>query len=258
MQDNIDAQLTTEFLPSGELTDPEQMPKLAEGDEVLEMGDDFDFGDFQVVRREFFAHTREPSLTFNKCKVYVNSACLNRFPDTEYVQILISREAKILALRPSREGVRDSFAWAYMSKGKRKPKQLSGKMFFAGVTSMMKWNPESRFKLLGTLIHSNGEYLIAFDLTSFEEFEKVYAEGETSSVSKTPTFPADWQNQFGVSVKEHRQTMEVNIFDGYAVYSIKDNTARAVVPTSEEKSTDSDMSHNLLLPSTSFGGDSNG
>ena len=44
-------------------------------DEILELGDDFDFDGFQVVRREFFAHTTEPAVSFNNCKFYVNSAC---------------------------------------------------------------------------------------------------------------------------------------------------------------------------------------
>ena len=42
-------------------------PVLADGDEILEL-EDFNFDDFQVVRREFFAHLREPSVTFNECK----------------------------------------------------------------------------------------------------------------------------------------------------------------------------------------------
>ena len=46
-------------------------PTLIEGDEIIEV-DNFDFDDFQVVRREFFAHMREPSVTFNECKFQVN------------------------------------------------------------------------------------------------------------------------------------------------------------------------------------------
>lgn len=256
MQDNFGTQITTDLRCPEDKSAAEQIPQLLEGDEILEMGSDFYFDDFQVVRREFFAHTREPSLTFNNCKVYVNSACLNRFPKTEYVQILVNRDTRILAIRPCKEGARDSFAWSYMSKGKRKPRQLSGKVFFAGITTMMKWNPQSRFKLLGTLIHSNGEYLIAFDLTSFEEFEKVYGEGKKSTASKTPSYPAEWHNQFGMSVRDHSQSMEVNIFDGYAIYSIKDNTASNVVPSSDESDEGGNMRHGLLPPEMLGGNDS--
>ena len=76
------------------------VPVLTKDDELLVMEDGFDFEGFQVVRREFFAHLHEPSVTFNNCKFYVNSACLSKFPKVEYVQVLVNRESKILALRP--------------------------------------------------------------------------------------------------------------------------------------------------------------
>ena len=58
-----------------------QKPSLAKDDEILDMTGGFDFDDYQVVRREFFAHIKEPSVTFNECKLYVNAACLSKFPN---------------------------------------------------------------------------------------------------------------------------------------------------------------------------------
>ena len=63
MQDNMDVQFMKGYHPTD--TEPEKRPVLSEGEEILDMSEDFDFGDFQVVRREFFAHLREPSISFN-------------------------------------------------------------------------------------------------------------------------------------------------------------------------------------------------
>lgn len=134
-----------------------EAPLLEKGDEIIDMGADFDFDGFQVVRREFFAHLAEPAVTFNNCRFYVNSACLNKFPDTNFVQVLVNRNTKIMALRPCAENARDSFAWCSISKGKRKPKQTTCKLFFAKIVSLMEWNPDYRYKLLGRLIHANGQ-----------------------------------------------------------------------------------------------------
>lgn len=226
MQDNMETQLTMGLLPTEDCDAPKEYPNLAEGEEILDMGEDFDFGEFEVVRREFFAHLREPSLTFNNCRIYVNSASLSKFPNTDYMQVLINRQTKILALRPCQEGARDAFPWAYISKGKRKPKQVTCKLFFAKIFTLMGWNPDFRYKLLGTVIHSKGEYLLAFDLSSTEVYQKTYAEGEKPKTSRTPVFPSGWQNQFGLPFYEHRQSMQINIFDGYAIYAIRDNSAR--------------------------------
>ena len=256
MQDNMETQFNRGFDTSDSLEVSEVKPVLSEGDEIIDMGEDFDFGDFQVVRREFYAHLREPSISFNNSRIYVNSACLTKFPHTEYVQILINRNTKILALRPCREGERDSFPWCYASKGKRKPKQVTCKLFFAKIFTLMGWNPDFRYKLLGTVIHSKGEYLLAFDLSSTEVYQKTYVEGEKPKASRTPVFPSGWQNQFGLPFYEHRQSMQVNIFDGYAIYAIKDNTA-AKAETSSSDSDDDDTTK-LLSASTDFGGLGNG
>ena len=200
-------------------------PLLEKGDEIIDMGADFDFEGFQVVRREFFAHLSEPAATFCNCRFYVNSACLNKFPDTNFVQVLVNRNTKIMALRPCAENARDSFAWCSASKGKRKPKQTTCKLFFAKIVSLMEWNPDYRYKLLGRPIHANGHYMIAFDLNATETYQRTFSEGVKPKTSKTPVFPAGWQDQFGLSYKEHQQSMQINIFDGYAIYSIKDTLA---------------------------------
>lgn len=198
-------------------------PVLGKNDELLEMGASFDFDGFQVVRREFFAHLNEPSISFNNYKFYVNTACLTKFPDTEYVQVLVNRNTKILALRPCGEGERDSFLWCNNSKGKRKPKQTTCRLFFAKIVSLMNWNPDHRYKLTGKLVQANGEYLIAFDLTATEVYQRTFVEGAKPKTSRTPVFPSEWQEQFGLPFKEHRQSMQINIFEGYAIYAIKEN-----------------------------------
>lgn len=75
--------------------------------------------------------------------------------------------------------------------------------------------------MLGNIIRANGEYLIAFDLTSTEVYQRTYdKEGAKSTASRTPVYPIGWQNQFGMTFNEHKQSMLVNIFEGYAIYSI--------------------------------------
>ena len=83
----------------------------------------------------------------------------------------------------------------------------------------MEWNPDYRYKLLGRLIHANGQYMIAFDLNATETYQRTFSEGVKPKTSKTPVFPAGWQDQFGLSYKEHQQSMQINIFDGYRLTS---------------------------------------
>lgn len=117
------------------------------------------------------------------------------FGKTEYVQALINQESKIMALCPCEEEQRDSFLWCNTSKGKRKPKQITCKLFFAQLFTLMNWNPDYRYKLLGKLIHANGKYLLAFDLTATEVYMKTTTPEGKPKTSRTPVFPAEWQER---------------------------------------------------------------
>ena len=206
---------------------PMTIDASAPGD-VIELSDDFEFDGYQVVRREFFAHTFEPSITFNNYKVYVNTACLNKFPHADCAQLLINRESHILALRPCAESERDAFAWRNTSGGKRKPRQVTGKFFFAKLFELMDWNIDYRYKLLGKVIHANDEYLIAFDLNASEIYQRIAKDGGKPKTARTPVFPAGWKDQFGLPYHEHQKSLQINIFDGHAIYGIKDNTVSSI------------------------------
>lgn len=193
-----------------------------QGDELIEVSPAFDLNGFQVVRREFFAHLHEPSITFNAGKFGVNSACLSRFPDTEYVEVMVNPNTKILALRPCSGYERDSFRWCTTPKGKRTPRQISCKIFSAMVLNLMGWSHKNRYKVLGRLIQANGQYLIAFDLNAAEVYLSTSADGEKPRNSRTPVFPEEWEGQFGMPFNEHQNYLQISVFDGYAVYSISD------------------------------------
>jgi hypothetical protein len=181
----------------------------------------FSYDGYEVVRGEYFAHLYEPSITFNKCRVSLNTACLKRLPDVNYVQILVNSEEKKLAVRPCSGDEKDSFLWC---TPKRKSKQITCRVFFAKIVHLMDWNPDYRYKLLGKLIKSGNEYLFIFDLIATEIYQRTIQEGEKPKTSRTPVFPAQWQNQFGLPVEEHRKQLQVNIFNGYTIFGIKDKT----------------------------------
>lgn len=61
-------------------------------------------------------------------------------------------------------------------------------------------------------------------------------EGAKPKTSRTPVFPAGWQDQFGLPYKEHQQSMQINIFDGYAIYSIKDSVTHEVPEAAKQES----------------------
>lgn len=187
--------------------------------------DTFSYDGYQVVRGEFFAHVYEPSFTLNSYKCAVNTACIKKLPDFDYVQILVNPNDKKLAVRPCSEDEKDSFRWC-SATSKRSPKQITCRMFFAKVISLMEWNPDYRYKLLGKLIKAGDELLFIFDLNSPEIYKKTIKDDGKVSTSRTPVFPENWKDQFGIPMNEHRKAMQINTFDGYALVGLKDESRR--------------------------------
>ncbi|WP_418626689.1 integrase [Anaerosinus sp.] len=200
--------------------------------------DTFSYDGYQVVRREFFSHVYDPSITFNNCKIWLNTACLKQMPNVNYVQILVNPHDKKLAVRPSNEDEKDSFLWCTTKETTRKPKQITCRLFFAKVIQLMGWNPDYRYKLLGKLIRNNTEHLLIFDLSATETYQRLLNNTEKQKNSRTPVFPAEWQNQFGLPVEEHRRLMQVNIFDGYTVFGLKEQTTEIIADQLVERGGD--------------------
>ena len=188
---------------------------------------EFDYSGFQVVRREFFAHLQEPSIVFNQGKIGVNTACVRKLPETDFIQILVNREKKQLVVRPCEESDIHSFVWCTSKEGRKHPRQVTGKLFFMKICSLMNWNPEYRYKIMGKLVRSQGQYLFVFDLVATEMYKRTPGvEGEKPKASRTPVFPLEWKDQFGIPYEDRQKYLQVNMFDGFAVYEIRGSTQK--------------------------------
>lgn len=204
--------------------------------EVIE-DDTFSYDGYEVVRGEFFAITYEPMISFYRDKVFVNAACLRRFDETEYIQILVNPEEKKLAVKPSVEEDKDSFKWS-TGKAKKMPRQIKCSIFFAKVFNLMKWNPDYKYRLLGKLIRANSQLLFVFDLTSPEIFvRRADIENGKVKISRKANYPEEWQNQFGLPANDHKNTLNINLFEGYTVFGITNigNTTENKEGASDDK-----------------------
>lgn len=112
-----------------EQSNNENITQSASRDLQIIEDDAFSYEGYQVVRGEFFAHTYEPSFTFNVNKVSVNTACIKKMPQTDFVQILVNPDEKKLAVHPCQEDEKDSFHWCSTTK-KRSPRQITCRIFF--------------------------------------------------------------------------------------------------------------------------------
>ena len=63
------------------------------------------------MRRELFAHLREPAVVIRRDSVIFNTICIAWLEDTVYIQILVNQENKRMVVRKCEENDTDAIRW---------------------------------------------------------------------------------------------------------------------------------------------------
>ena len=196
---------------------------MCSSDLALEAG--FSFDGYQVVRREFFSHRFDPTLTIKGNSIIFNNSCISKLEQVVYVQILVNPIAEKLVIRPCDEGARDAIRWCVTRDDKRKSRQITCGLFTAKLYDMMGWEAVYRYKLQGTRINYQGEQLYVFDLTSTEAFlpqtKEVGEDGKPKRKRAAPMYPANWRDSFGLPVMDHMTSTQINLLEGYEMVDEK-------------------------------------
>ena len=219
---------------------------------AIELAKDFSYDGYQVVRRELFAHLREPAVVIRRDSVTFNTACISGLEDAVYIQILVNQDNKKMVVRKCEENDKDALRWCIAKPDKRKSRKMSNRIFSAIMYEMMEWDLDCRYKILGHKITYEEETIYVFDLQETEIYLDIKgkrAKKGTESLSETkhtyisddnitqstengeasveevkrknriPFYPKEWKDSFGLPVEEHKKALEINILDGYAEFS---------------------------------------
>lgn len=132
--------------------------------------------DFQVVRAQLFSTRLYPAVTISKGKVRFNTACLKRFEDVEYVELLFNSVEKCLAVRPCDKSNPNAIQWGTLKEGKWIVKEKSCRGFSAPLYETMGWNEELRYRMRGSFMGDGDNKIMIFDLEEPEIIERVLVE----------------------------------------------------------------------------------
>lgn len=173
----------------------------------------------EVVRQDYFVMSEEALLTFNQGRMYVNNYCIRKFEDTEYIQVLINKEKKILIVKLLKEKKKDSFRWSTQGK-KRKARHMRCVPLFYMVYKMMKWDVNCRYRITGHMETANRETILCFLLKDAQCFVPVAVDKNGRSIYKHQ-MPAEWNMTFGVSTREYGTGEFVLRYEEDGVYEIE-------------------------------------
>ena len=185
----------------------------------------FSYDGYQVVRKELFAHLRDPAIVIRKDSITFNTACITGLEDVVYVHVMFNSDLKRIVVRGCDENDKDALRWCIAKPDKRKSRKMTCKPFSELVYKEMGWDTECRYKMLGYRISFEGETLYVFDLLAPEIFhegqkrkngtDQKNAQETKSANTRKGFYPDDIAGTFGVPVEEHLKESEVKQMDGY-------------------------------------------
>lgn len=173
---------------------------------------------FVVVRKELFAHLRDPAVTIRNTNITFNTACINGLEDVVYVQLLLCEDEKKFAVKGCNENDKDALRWCIAKPDKRKSRKMTCPDFTRKLYEMMGWDPKCCYKILGYKIDFEGETYYVFDLLVKETFREKPKKGEvvTEPVdTRKGYYSEDIAGTFGVPLEEHKKHTQVTVEQGY-------------------------------------------
>lgn len=202
---------------------------------AIEIEKTFSYDGYQIVRREMFAHLREPAVTIRSDSITFNTACIEGLEDAVYIHVMVSDDEKRLVIRKCEENDMDSVRWCVAKPDKRRSRTIKGR-FSEVIYGMMNWSKGCRYKILGHKITYQGVTLYVFELTQCEIFrerpKRTKKEREERALSMTPEelaeadklerkqamtpfSPADVENTFGLPVEQHLNAPQIGAMNSY-------------------------------------------
>lgn len=202
----------------------------------IELEQEYAPDDYKVIRKELFAHLRDPAMTIRDGSITFNTACIKGLEEVVYIELQISEQRGKLTAKPCDENDKNALRWCISKEGIRKSRTMNCRPFTDLIYKTMGWNKNVRYKMLGYLISYEGKQMYIFDLNVPEQFDvnqrkkKILVESEDegeeeieekAEESAPPVNPRkgfyseEIANSFGPTVAEYNQQMAISEKDGF-------------------------------------------
>lgn len=214
---------------------------------------------YSVIRKELFAHQRDPAMTIRDRSITFNTACINGLEDIVWIKFWINEQLKRIVIIPCDENDKDAVRWCVAKPDKRKSRNITCPDLSKKIYALMGWDKAYRYKMLGYRIQPDGETMYIFDLLVWERTkngakrrkevisaEEALVQEENAAISVEENakdtvadkYPETVSGSFGVSVDQHRRDTEVTELDGYVTAAMITGPSQDRGDTTSEREED--------------------
>ena len=195
--------------------------------QVIAQGGDFDFRGFEIARSQFFDVKNKPTATFANDSITFSTACIRKFENCQYVELLVHPVQHFLAVRPTKKGAKNAVQWAKLTDdGAYVPRYIAGTAFLGTIYGLFEWDPTFKYRISGVRKKQGDDAVLMFDLQDTEIFmpeeqiqipdaQAAELDGQswlTTARKSVIGYPSDWADSFGMSFYRHAQARELASF----------------------------------------------
>ena len=200
----------------------EEMKQILSPREVqiqVEAGD-FDLRGFEVARSELFDTRYSPSVTFDDKSVKFNAECIRRFGEKNYIEMLVNPVDRRFAIRRASKENRAGVLCSNARNGVYYPRSIPSAAYAGTLFRLFGWNPDYKYRVVGSLYEKDGEIAYIFDTSNSEAFfrpgilQSGKDENDGSIVTPLITsgkriraIPESWAKNFGTQFYLHDKTI---------------------------------------------------
>ena len=178
---------------------------------------------YEAVRPQLFSTRLNPALTISRGKMWFNTACLRKFEDVEYVELLLNTVTGCIAIRPCEKENPNAVHWGRLKGERWVVSEVGCRGLAKTLFDMRNWDEDVKYRFRGQFICRSNEKMMLFELDEPEmtktiEVEIPAVEGDNTTVGAEKRmeaneeaerlilkqtirfFPEKWHDSFGPPV----------------------------------------------------------
>lgn len=203
----------------------------APADDVKVTGRRLNMGGYQLVRPEFFPSVERPSMTISNGKLRFNTACLKKFEDVEYVELLLNTVRNCIAIRPCDKDNPNAIHWGRLREERWVVSTMGCRGLSRTLFDLMSWEDEGKYTFSGQFKVQGENKLLLFELGEPvitktveqivvpEEPEEDVEGGQQEEIvirEKVRVLPESWSTSFGTPITAivHASLLEQHHYSG--------------------------------------------
>ena len=129
----------------------ESVQTAIEKEEYVQSGLKLNLNGYQRVSSHFFPSSDDLSLTISGGKMRFSTACLKKFEDVEYVELLINTVNNCIAIRPCESDNPNAIHWGRLKEDK-------------WIVNLMSWEDDGKYRFKGEFRSNGSDKLLLFEL----------------------------------------------------------------------------------------------